>query len=94
VPPPSLVQLELRHHLILVGCPLLFRVRTAHLEECVVVGRHARRLFDVRGHEGIQINGAPKTVFLRGRAVIEGGKFVGRPGAGQFLRRQTHSAIK
>ena len=44
--------------------------------------------------EGIQIKGAPKTVFSRGRAVIDAGKFVGRPGAGQFLRRQTHTTVK
>jgi dihydropyrimidinase len=43
--------------------------------------------------EGIQIKGAPKTVFSRGRAVIDSGKFVGRAGSGQFLRRQTYSGI-
>src|ERR1700746_3649626 len=43
--------------------------------------------------EGIKIKGAPKTVFSRGRAVIDSGKFVGRAGAGQFLRRQTYSGL-
>jgi len=43
--------------------------------------------------EGIKIKGAPKTVFSRGRTVIESGKFVGRPGSGQFLRRQTYAGI-
>jgi len=32
-------------------------------------------------------------VFSRGKAVIDGGKFVGRAGAGQFVRRQTYSRI-
>jgi len=44
--------------------------------------------------EGIQIKGAPRKVFSRGRAVIDSGKFVGRPGSGQFLRRQTHNSIQ
>jgi dihydropyrimidinase len=43
--------------------------------------------------EGIRVKGVPKTVFSRGRPVIEGGKFTGRPGAGQFLRRQTYSGL-
>jgi len=43
--------------------------------------------------EGIQITGIPKTVLSRGKSVIEAGKFVGRPGSGQFLRRQTYATV-
>ncbi len=43
--------------------------------------------------EGIQITGVPKTVLSRGLAVIDSGKFVGRPGAGQFVRRQSYSRV-
>jgi dihydropyrimidinase len=43
--------------------------------------------------EGIQITGVPRTVLSRGKAVIDSGKFVGRPGAGQFLRRQTYAGV-
>src|SRR5436305_66092 len=43
--------------------------------------------------EGIKIKDSPKTVFSRGRAVIDSGKFVGRPGSGQFLRRNTYSGL-
>jgi dihydropyrimidinase len=43
--------------------------------------------------EGIKIKGGPKTVLSRGRTVIEAGKFVGRPGSGQFLRRQTYAGL-
>jgi dihydropyrimidinase len=39
--------------------------------------------------EGIEVTGVPKTVISRGRVVIEKGKFQGRAGAGEFLRRQT-----
>src|SRR6202047_1867627 len=41
--------------------------------------------------EGIHVTGVPKTVFSRGRPVIDAGKFVGRPGAGKFVRRQLYS---
>jgi hypothetical protein len=32
-------------------------------------------------------------VLSRGRTIIDAGKFVGRPGAGQFLRRQPYSSV-
>src|SRR5271163_2120861 len=63
-------------------------------EEQVISAKTHHMRVDYSMFEGIQIKGAPKTVFSRGRAVIDGGKFVGRPGAGQFLRRQTHTTIR
>jgi NCS1 family nucleobase:cation symporter-1 len=43
--------------------------------------------------EGIRVKGTPKTVLARGRVIIEAGTFVGRPGAGQFIRRQPYSEV-
>jgi dihydropyrimidinase len=43
--------------------------------------------------EGIAITGIPKTVLSRGKPVVDSGKFVGKPGSGQFLRRQTYAGI-
>src|SRR5271154_2176766 len=63
-------------------------------EEQVISAKTHHMRVDYSMFEGIQIKGVPKTVFSRGRAVIDAGKFVGRPGAGQFLRRQTHNALK
>ena len=42
---------------------------------------------DYNPYEGRVVKGVPELVLSRGRTVIEGGKFVGRPGAGRFLRR-------
>lgn len=42
---------------------------------------------DYSPYEGRVVRGAPELVVLRGRAVVEHGAFVGRPGAGRFLRR-------
>ena len=44
---------------------------------------------DYNPYEGREVTGATDTVISRGRVVIENGKFVGRAGAGSFLRRAT-----
>src|SRR3989475_6098849 len=41
--------------------------------------------------EGIQVTGMPDTVLSRGRVVVESDKFLGRAGAGEFLKRSTYS---
>src|SRR5689334_13408227 len=61
-------------------------------EEVISAKTHHMRV-DYSMFEGIKIKGAPKTVFSRGRAVIDSGKFVGRPGSGQFLRRNAYSGL-
>jgi dihydropyrimidinase len=39
-------------------------------------------------YEGWQLTGAVRTVIVRGQPVVDGGLFVGKPGSGQFLRRE------
>jgi dihydropyrimidinase len=46
---------------------------------------------DYNPYEGRQVTGATDTVLSRGRVIIEDGKFVGRAGAGSFLKRATRS---
>src|SRR5436190_1442228 len=46
---------------------------------------------DNNPYEGRQVTGATDTVLSRGRVIIEDGTFVGRPGAGSFLKRATRS---
>src|SRR3954469_1749764 len=46
---------------------------------------------DYNPYEGRQVTGAADTVLSRGRLVIENGTFVGRSGAGTFLKRATRS---
>ena len=41
--------------------------------------------------EGIQVTGMPDVVLSRGQVVIEGDKFTGRAGAGEFLKRALYS---
>src|ERR1700758_978455 len=59
-------------------------------EEVISAKTHHMRV-DYSMFEGIKIKGAAKTVLSRGRVIIDDGKFTGRAGAGEFLRRQTYS---
>jgi len=61
-------------------------------EETISAKTHHMRV-DYSMFEGIRIKGVPLSVLSRGRTVIDSGKFVGRPGSGQFLRRQTYAGI-
>jgi dihydropyrimidinase len=46
---------------------------------------------DYNPYEGRQVTGAADTVLSRGRVVIENGRFVGRAGSGQFIKRAARS---
>jgi dihydropyrimidinase len=41
--------------------------------------------------EGIRVKGAPRQVFSRGRLLIDNGKFGGRAGQGEFIKRQRYN---
>jgi len=41
--------------------------------------------------EGIEVTGMPEVVLSRGNVVVEGNKFQGRVGAGEFIRRGTYT---
>jgi dihydropyrimidinase len=58
-------------------------------EQQVISAKTHHMRVDYSMFEGIRVTGVAKTVLSRGRVVVEGGKFVGRAGAGQFIRRQT-----
>jgi dihydropyrimidinase len=62
-------------------------------EQQVISAKTHHMRVDYSMFEGIQIQGVPKTVLSRGRAVIDAGKFVGHPGSGQFLRRQPYVGV-
>jgi dihydropyrimidinase len=42
---------------------------------------------DYNPYEGRTVTGAPETVLLRGKPIVEKGKFVGKPGDGKFQKR-------
>ncbi len=42
---------------------------------------------DYNPYEGTQVTGAPRIVIANGKVIIEGGAFVGKKGAGRFIKR-------
>jgi len=60
-------------------------------EEHVISAKTHHMRVDYSMFEGIRVKGVPKVVLSRGRVLIDNGKFEGRAGAGQFVRRQSYS---
>src|SRR6202165_650066 len=90
--PAKLFGLYPRKGTIAVGSDADLVIFDPNQEETISAKTHHMRV-DYSMFEGIRIKGAPRTVLSRGRPVIDSGKFVGRPGSGQFVRRQTYSGI-
>jgi dihydropyrimidinase len=62
-------------------------------QEQVISAKTHHMHVDYSMFEGIRVKGAPKTVLSRGKTVVENGLFVGRPGTGEFLKRQRYAGI-
>ena len=60
-------------------------------EEMTITAAAHHMNVDYSAYEGMKVKGVTKTVLSRGRVVIEDGKYVGKQGDGQFLRRSTFS---
>jgi dihydropyrimidinase len=90
--PAKLFGLYPRKGTVAIGSDADVIVFDPHLEQTIGVKTHHMRV-DYSMFEGIHTKGAPKVVLSRGRVVIENNLFVGRPGTGQFLRRQTYSGL-
>src|SRR3989440_1194863 len=90
--PAKLFGLYPRKGTIAVGSDADLVLFDPNHEELISAKTHHMRV-DYSMFEGIKIKGAPKTVFSRGRAVVDAGKSVRRPGAGQFLRRPTYAGL-
>jgi dihydropyrimidinase len=43
--------------------------------------------------EGYKVKGGPAAVFVRGTQVVDGDKWVGRNGYGQFVKRSPHAPV-
>lgn len=90
--PAKLFGLYPRKGTIAVGSDADLVIFDPNREEIISAKTHHMRV-DYSMFEGIHTTGAPRAVFSRGKPVIDAGKFVGRPGAGQFIRRQTYSRM-
>ncbi|MGD0842588.1 MAG: dihydropyrimidinase [Candidatus Acidiferrales bacterium] len=62
------------------------------LEEQVLSAKTHHMRVDYSMFEGIKVKGVAKIVLSRGRVLVEDGKFLGRAGAGEFVRRKTYGS--
>jgi len=61
-------------------------------EQTISVNTHHMRV-DYSMFEGTRVKGVTKTVLSRGRVILENGKFVGKVGAGEFLKRENPARV-
>jgi dihydropyrimidinase len=68
------------------------RKGTIAVGETISAQTHHMRV-DYSMFEGIRIKGMPRQVLVGGKVVVDEGKFAGKPGSGQFLKRQTYAGL-
>ncbi|MFY9805615.1 MAG: dihydropyrimidinase [Candidatus Acidiferrales bacterium] len=61
-------------------------------EQTISVKTHHMRV-DYSMFEGTRVKGVTKTVLSRGRTIIDNGRFVGKAGAGEFLKRENPARV-
>ena len=90
--PAKLFGLYPRKGTIAVGSDADLVVFDPNAEQTISAKTHHMRV-DYSMFEGIQVTGMPDVVMSRGRLVVEGDKFLGRAGQGEFLRRSTYAQV-
>jgi dihydropyrimidinase len=90
--PAKLFGLYPRKGTVAVGSDADLIVFDADEEQTISVKTHHMRV-DYSMFEGMRVKGVPKTVLSRGRVIVEGGTFVGKVGAGEFLKRENPARV-
>ena len=88
--PAKLFGLYPRKGTIAVGSDADLVIFDPNREHTISASTHHMRV-DYSMFEGIRVKGMPDVVLSRGRVIVEDDQFLGRPGAGEFLRRATYS---
>jgi dihydropyrimidinase len=90
--PAKLFGLYPRKGTVAVGSDADLLVFDADEEQTISVKTHHMRV-DYSMFEGTRVKGVPKTVLSQGRVIVENGKFVGKVGAGTFLKRENPARV-
>ena len=53
----------------------------------------AHQRTDYNLYQGWELKGYPEKVFLRGKLIVDGEKWLGKPGQGQFLARKPFAEV-
>jgi dihydropyrimidinase len=88
--PAKLFGLYPRKGTIAVGSDADLVIFDAERKHTISATTHHMRV-DYSMFEGIKVTGMPQTVLSRGHVLVDGNKFLGRAGAGAFLRRSTYT---
>lgn len=54
---------------------------------------HSHQRTDYNLYEGLELTGFPEKVFLRGKLIVDGNKWLGKPGMGKYLHRKPDADI-
>src|SRR5271170_470856 len=90
--PAKLFGLYPRKGTVAVGSDADLIVFDANEEQTISVKTHHMRV-DYSMFEGTRVKGVTKTVLSRGRVIVENDKFVGKVGAGEFLKRENPARV-
>jgi dihydropyrimidinase len=90
--PAKLFGLYPRKGTVAIGSDADLVVFDPNEEQTISATTHHMRV-DYSMFEGIRVKGVPKIVLSRGRTIIEDGKFIGKPGAGEFLKRENPARV-
>jgi dihydropyrimidinase len=90
--PAKLFGLYPRKGTIAVGSDADIVIFDPQRQHTISAQTHHMRV-DYSMFEGIQVRGVSHMVLSRGEVMVEGGKFLGRAGRGQFLKRGTYNPV-
>jgi len=90
--PARLFGLYPRKGTIAIGSDADLVVFDPKKEQIISAATHHMRV-DYSMFEGLKVIGTPEVVMSRGRVLVENDKFVGRPGAGEYLKRATYVGV-
>jgi len=90
--PAKLFGLYPRKGTIAVGSDADLVIFDPKRKHTISAATHHMRV-DYSMFEGIQVTGMADIVLSRGRVVVDGDKFLGKAGQGEFLRRATHAQV-
>ena len=90
--PAKLFGLYPRKGTVAVGSDADLIVFDPNEEQVISVKTHHMRV-DYSMFEGTRVKGTTKTVLSRGRTIIDNGRFTGKAGAGEFLKRENPAKL-
>ena len=90
--PAKLFGLYPRKGTVAVGSDADLIVFDPNQEQIISVKTHHMRV-DYSMFEGTRVKGATKTVLSRGRMIVDNGRFTGKVGAGEFLKRENPAKL-